>query len=314
MNFKTLCRYAVKELLNSKKFSIFFTVNLSVGLLGFIFLLSVGGNVRTYFQSNLRNMFNADYKITARSPQSAELEEIIKTNVPPGTQRSNKIEFFSMIAGKENALLFNVNAIESNFPLYGRFEIDGKSVSEEMADKALIQSAGIWTDADAQKLLGIQSGDKVKIGSTEFTLAGTVTRPPSMALGFTGMAPQVYIGYPYAEKTGLIQFGSRIVYENAFRTPPAQDYYDAYQKLENAVKDKFGADSGFSVRSIDGSNENMGQMIDYVSGFLNLINLVALFLSGVGAYYLYKGYARARQKFNAIAVCIGMTQAETHVI
>ena len=49
-----LSRYALKELINNRFFSIFFAVNLWLGLVGFVFIGNIGVGVDKYFNHNLK--------------------------------------------------------------------------------------------------------------------------------------------------------------------------------------------------------------------------------------------------------------------
>ena len=52
-----------------------------------------------------------------------------------------------------------------------------------------------------------------------------------------------------------------------------------------------------------------GRLLRYLSDFLGLVSLVALFLATLGIGYLYQGFVNNRIKDVAILVCLGAKKA-----
>jgi putative ABC transport system permease protein len=87
-------RLALKELINNKRFSLFFILNLSIGLVGFIALNSFNYSLHTHFQRNLRDMMTADFILRSSRALKPEESTMLNDALGKGFRRSSQIRFF----------------------------------------------------------------------------------------------------------------------------------------------------------------------------------------------------------------------------
>ena len=64
---------AIKEITNNFKFSLFFILNLGIGLIGFIALDSFKSSIDEHLENNSKSILTADVQISSRFPLMTDL-------------------------------------------------------------------------------------------------------------------------------------------------------------------------------------------------------------------------------------------------
>ena len=168
MKLNKIIKYSWRELLNNRFFSIFFCTNLVLGLVGFILLGQLKHSTESYFTSNMQSILGADMQIKLRQKMPDGTLQIalssLKTQYTGEIKYTKETSFFSMISSSNYSGLFDINGIESNFPLYGGFYVNGNVITNELIDNSLVSKKGIWLDKNTANILQINLGDKLKIG------------------------------------------------------------------------------------------------------------------------------------------------------
>src|SRR5690606_41956615 len=70
----------------------------------------------------------------------------------------------------------------------------------------------VMPDEALARPAAVRSGDSIKLGTMDFVVAGVVQEIPGGGGILSTSTPSVYISYAALEKTGLMQFGSRVNY------------------------------------------------------------------------------------------------------
>ena len=104
-------RLALKELLNNRRFSIFFILNLSLGLAGFIALDSFQVSLDRHLTRNSKSILGADISISSRIPVPPETLNQLEQILPSPWESSKKINFITMAGNKLNSRLIKLVAI-----------------------------------------------------------------------------------------------------------------------------------------------------------------------------------------------------------
>lgn len=308
-------RLAIKEIINNRRFSLLFIINLSIGLMGFITLNAFNHSLHSYLEDNLKKILTADFLVSSSKPFSLEANAILDSLTGESKKESRQISFLSMAAGPAYSRLAQIIAIDVNYPLYGRILLQGNRRSGPDVIRAdLMNQAGIWMSVNTAVSLGVQVGDKIKIGQKEFYVADLVVEDPESAISGFEMAPRLYMGLDQLEGTQLIQFGSRADYIIFYRFPLGTDVQaisDSLNKEFTRQSDRFA-----TIRVIDNErvSRRVGRAIDYFTGYMGLIGLVALFLSGIGAGYLFRRYLDKNLQQIAILMSLGASRVEAYVM
>ncbi len=190
-------RLAFKELLNHRRFSIFFILNLSLGLAGFIALDSFQVSLDRHLTRNSKSILGADISISSRIPVPPETLNQLEQMLPSQWEASKKIHFVTMAANESNSRLIQLVAIENGFPYYGKLVLGNqKNANSKMVDEELIKAGKLWAYPELLITLGLEIGDTLRLGEVDFIVGDVVLEDPSSAFNTFGVAPRVYVGCP----------------------------------------------------------------------------------------------------------------------
>src|SRR5688572_1009068 len=146
---------AWKEITNNYKFSLFFVLNLSIGLVGFIALDSFKQSIDQHLQNNSKAILTADVQISSRFPLTNVETDFAENILDSDFEATDQITFLSMVAGNGNSRMTQIMGVEEDFPQYGDIILQRRgSVLENNAREELIAGNNIWVARDLMVLLG----------------------------------------------------------------------------------------------------------------------------------------------------------------
>ncbi|MBF0260032.1 MAG: hypothetical protein HQK62_14595, partial [Desulfamplus sp.] len=74
-------RLAIMELSRDRRFSLFFILNLSIGLVGFIALNSFNRSLEKHLKDNLKQILTADLMVSSARPLNENENQIIESTL-----------------------------------------------------------------------------------------------------------------------------------------------------------------------------------------------------------------------------------------
>ncbi len=305
---------AWKDIKYAKVFTFLFLVNMAIGLLGLVVIENFKVSFQEVLDSKARNLLGADLEISGRFPLSDRQSEKVNAYLKSLGKESDKVQvtkelgLFSMARGERGARLISLNSIdieqldsgESIFPYYGYWELDEDSSKRfPLSIKSPPAPGHIWAYPDVIELLGTRT---LKLGDLEFEVESLVTDDTGQAFDMGPLAPKVFIRSDDLKKTNLIRKGSTVNHHYYYKLAVElnQDHITALNELidDNAIR----------VRIPSNSSEQVGRILSYLSDFLGLVSLVALFLSSVGLFYLYRSHLASKRYSLAIYSSMGLTR------
>lgn len=304
-------RMALKELMKNKGFALFFILNLSLGLAGFIAIHSFGSSLNRHLDENLNEILTADLVLIANNPLTPE--ELILTDEVLGKDKihARLISFFTMVKARGNVRLIRVMAIDDKYPLYGTFSLEGQSQKKDIQKRP-----GVFMTRDTAYALGIKNKADVNtpliLGSKTFSIKDFFVVDPDKSLTAVEFAPKIYMGIGQLEGTGLIQFGSRIKYYHFYRFNRDVDIPGLAGNLRRQFSEKYPGPPRINIYDSRDVNKRLGRVIGYFTGYMGLVSVVALFLAGIATAYLFRGYLNLKQQEIAILMSIGAKQWEIY--
>ena len=308
---KLWIRLAVREIINNKRFSTLFCVNLAIGMVGFLVLDSFKSSIQRSLSSRSRSLIAADVVVSATRPFTDPEIETLQKDLPPGSKTSREISFVSMVSNDATSRLVDVRAVETSFPFYGTLELKKSGlVTTDSTNKDIHQGSNLWVAPELLIQMETEVGQKLKLGATEFVITDSIENDPSASAASFAFAPRVLVSLENIKSTGLVDKGSRIRHVVAIRVPTGTNTLE----LESRLKETFTATKEIRVRSHDSASEDMGRMLQGLNDYLGLIALVALFLASVGATYLFRSFMAKRAKDIAILLSLGATHNEARMV
>jgi putative ABC transport system permease protein len=224
----------------------------------------------------------------------------------PDRRMSEVIRFFTMAQTRDTTRLVQVMAVDENYPLYGEFALD-----PDTHRSAIHQSPNMFMPRDTALALGIldpsgpAASQSLTLGNTPFVVAGFFDDDPDKALTTLELAPKIYVGTDQLADTGLLGFGARVRYHIYCRMPPGTDVPALAEALRSGFDGLSPDQPRVRVRDSRDVSRNLSRVTGYFAGFMALVSLVALFLAGMAAAFLFRGFLGGKRKEIAVLMSLG---------
>ena len=296
-----LLRLAIRELLRSWRFGLFFVFNLSLGLTGFVSLQAFNGSVQNELKKNAKSILSADLAVSARRELTDAEAKLMNEALPAGTKQGRIYEFFAMMNSAKGSRLVMVKAIDASYPFYGSLLLHSGVRIEAGSAKEIINNHQAWIYPELQSQVGLQVGDEIQLGKLNLKVADVVDKDETQTFRGASIAPRIYVNVALLPESGLIQLGSTFSQATLFKLPENVD--------GNLIKDQMYqklTDAQISVDTPQSAGEDSGRQLGYLSDYLGLVAIVALFMSALGAAYIYRMFLSSRMKEIAILRSLGL--------
>ncbi|MCW7457223.1 FtsX-like permease family protein [Leptospira bandrabouensis] len=288
--------YLKRELFSRFRYSLLIVISITLGVGSVIGIHSYKDNTANAIKREAKSIMGAD--IALQSPQeiTKTAENLVNTSLPKGSETSASIQFLSMISnesGEENSLSF-IKAVETNYPFYGEMKTEPEAAyrnlkpNQVLLDKSLVEN------------LKLKIGDRVRLGDSLLVLAGVVVKEPGAVGSFVGSAPGSIILRDTANRTGLVQRGSRIRYTIYAKFPEKVDSLGWKDKeFEALIKEDLTIYHNTEVNS--GSQQFIKNTFDYMA----LLALAGFFLGAISVYTAVRTRLLEKRNEIAILMCLG---------
>ena len=286
-----------KELFKEKKTVFLFTLNISLGLCGFMALESLKKSLGQTLYKHSKTMMGGDLSVSARRPLAKEEIQTAEQELPQFEAKSKIVESYSMVSAHDFSRLVHVKAVEEDFPFYGKFQLKGSS-----PPAFLHQQKTAWVYPELLSSLGLKVGDQISLGAEKFKVTDVVEEDP---LGNFSMelAPRIYISLKYLKETKLIQYGSLAWHTVLYKTPSISPHQ--LESARNRIFEKL-RDPQIRVNTHKNASENTARLIHLLSDFLSLASLCALFLACAGIVFLFRSYIQSKVYHAAVLSSLGI--------
>lgn len=305
-----------RELSRYLSFNLFFAINLSLGLVGLVMINALQDSINGYLEINLRHNLGGDLAVVSRQPMTYSEQTIINRQQASFMASTQKIDFFSMLNSKQGARLVNVIAIDKDFPLYGDLSlINGKAIVSEFTNTGTKTSLPpIWMLSNTRQSLGVSEGDVVSIADKRYRVSKDISQNSSaIGLAFS-VAPIIYVQRQHLDYAYLGARGSRVSYVQILRLKPGENTIDIAQQLRQDLDKQFAEKTVPRIRTYLSASRQLSNLLTQAASYLSMFALIALFLAGLGATYLYRGNLIQRLESMAILHALGMTKQEITTI
>ncbi len=290
-----ILKMAWRDTRASRRRLLLFSLAIVLGVAALVAVGSLRDNLRLAIEEQTKSLLGADLTVNSRSEFPADVAQYF---AGLGEERAREISFNSMLiiprAGGPTRLV-QVRAIEGNFPFYGEFDTVPAG-----ARAALRGGLNAVLEESLMVQFNLKPGDKVRLGTAEYTVAGSLRAIPGEAMAVTAMAPRVFVPFATVGGTGLLQPGSLARHRMYFKFPPVLDV----QALARDLRERF-REQRFGYDTVEERKRELGQSIGNVNSFLSLVGFASLFLGAIGVASAI--HAHVRQKIPTVAMlrCLG---------
>jgi len=303
LNLRWVLQMAWRDSRRSRSRLLLFISSIILGIAALVAIYSLGNNLRKEIDNQAATLIGADLELSNNKPYTDATLKLINSL---GDRRSEERRFSSMVYFLKNGgtRLIEVRALGGEFPYYGALETIPANAGKNFrkAQTALVdQSLMLQFDGKV--------GDSIKIGTLNFSIAGTLNGAPGQTGLSASVAPVVYIPIQYLPQTGLEQKGSRINYRFYVKYDKPVNMNAVVEKIKNPLMLE-----GVNYDTIKTQKEDTARSFSDLTKFLSLVGFIALLLGCIGvasAIHIY-----VREKINTIAVlrCLGAKASQAFLI
>jgi putative ABC transport system permease protein len=284
----------------SRRRLVLYSLSIVLGIAALVSIGSFSANVRSAVQLEAKALLGADLFVTAPAPLPAPVLEYLGSL---GGEVAREQTFTSMLSfpATRRLRLVQVHALEGAFPFYGKLETDPPGAASRLAGGGDV----VLLEPTLLAQYGARVGDKVKLGKTLFTIAGTLKKVPGESPGVAMMAPRAYIPMASLGATGLSGSEALARHRAMVRLPPGR----GAEAVEADMKALFPA-LRLSFDTVEGRKRNLGQALNHLDSFLSLVGFVALVLGGIGVASALHAYIRDKVATVAVLRCLGASATQ----
>ncbi len=210
--------------------------------------------------------------------------------------------FPSVVMFGEDSALSAIRAVSANYPLRGRVKVADEPFGAAYEVNTLPGAMEIWPEARLLAQLNAEVGDRVTVGSAEFTIARVLDYRPDQGAAFVDLAPSLLMRLEDLPATRLVQPGSRVNYAALFAGETAAV---AALKQELTVRKK----PGQRIVDLDEASPQIQSAMDRAGRFLNLSALVTLLLAAIAVAIAARRYVARHLDTVALMKSMGAPQA-----
>lgn len=269
---------------------IVFALSIVSGIAALVAIHSLKATLEEGIGTQAKALLGSDLQVTSRAPFE---EEQIAAFTARARRISQETSFSSMLysPGADTARLVQVRGISGDYPFYGEVETSPPGAWAELRTRS-----GVILEPTLLDQFHAKVGDKVRLGSLDLQILGTMIKPPPRSSRFSGFAPEAYVRYEDLERTGLMGASSLAFHHLHLEVPdPAQ------------VKEIRQLYRGENLRyeTPEGRRESLTKVLDHLQQFLGIVALVALVLGAIGVAGAIHAHIARRVPTVAILRCLG---------
>jgi putative ABC transport system permease protein len=295
-------KWVRRELFRSWKFGIFFIFNLSLGLTGYVSLEAFKVSLQDRMNQNSKAILSADIAVSVRRGLTENEKAIIQKVMAKDSEMSETYEFFAMMSSSKGSRLVMVRAIDKNYPLYGSLTLASGAVIEQKTQmKEILGSMSVWIYPELEAQLGLHKGDTLQLGQLQLKISDVVSKDGTQTFRAASIAPRVFIDRALLAQSGLIQFGSTYSANYFFKLKNDQLTMERKTELLKSL-----TDPSIQIETAKMASEDSSRQLSYLSDYLGLVAIIALFMSALGAAYLFRLFMAERVREVAILRSLGL--------
>ena len=236
---------------------------------------SLGAAVGAAIRADARVLFGGDVsaRLVHREASAAERRFLDQSG-----EVSEVALLQSMAVSLDGArhTLIELQAVDAGYPLYGAVSL---MPAQDLAG-ALAARGGVYGAVAAPAVaerLGLEIGDRFKIGAGQFELRATAERLPDAALSGLAFGPTIVVAAASLGQTALLQPGALVSYDYRLKLPPGSDP----AVVVRGARGEF-PDAGWQVRTANEASPALQRFIDRIELFLGLVAITTLLVGGIG--------------------------------
>ncbi|QUM75711.1 FtsX-like permease family protein [Moritella sp. 24] len=215
--------------------------------------------------------------------------------------QAQQIQMSSMVFTDEQMALAALSAVSPEYPLRGELLVSPTlDVSQAVAANSP-KSGEAWLEAKGLRQLGIKVGSSIEVGVMRFKVTGVITQIPDASFSVFSSGPVVFINTLDAQKTELIQPGSRLSYKYLFAGD--SDNIAAFEQwFKPQISDN---QRWYDIKS---QNSPLARALTKADKYLSLASMLGIVLASVAVAVASRRYSQRHQPVVAVFKAMGASK------
>jgi len=234
---------------------------------------------------------------SSREPPESWREEATRR----GLRSARTVSLRSVAVVGERTQLVEIKAADPGYPLRGTLRSAPAPGATDREESGLPDPGTIWVDVRLLHLLDLAVGDRIGLGSREFTIARVLTFEPDRGLNVFSLGPRVLLRWDDLGRTGLVLPASRVHYHLLLAGAPR-----ALDGLAAWLEPRLGGD--YALEGIEQARPELRSALERAGAFLNLAALVSVLLAGVAVAMAAQRHAMRQADGSAVLRCLGASR------
>jgi putative ABC transport system permease protein len=300
MSWSFIWKMAWRDSRSSRRRLLLFSISITLGIAALVSIGSFRHSLSQAIDDQARSLIGADLVIEANQAFRPEDEALLHSL---SGEQAREVRFTTMAVfpKSEGTRLAAVRALGGDFPFYGTLETIPPNAAKDFR-----QGARAIVDESLLLQFRAQVGDPLKIGDSEFTVAGALRKIPGEASAAGSLAPRIYIALQDVAGTNLLKTGSIVRYRAYVKFSPNVDVEQRIALLGPQIE-RLGMD----YDTVAKRKRDLGAALENLYRFLNLVGFVSLLLGAVGVASAIQAHLQQKTRTGAILRCLGMSAAGT---
>jgi putative ABC transport system permease protein len=282
-----LLKVALRPLWNEKAFSVFFVSNFTLALFALFTVLTLRTSVSRSIEEKSKSLAGADVLVSVRRPFTEE--ELADVSAATSEEKILRlVDSLSMVGTDRSSRLAQLRAVPKGYPFYGTIKIEGTQK---------LGAFEIWMDPQLGEELEVEPGQSISIGGRPFKLVGWITEDTTQSFANLSIAPRILVRRQDLEKTVIVSRGSTAYHRVLIQTDRESEVVDRLKELLT--------DPAIRIRGHRESSREQTRLIGYLSDYLALVGLLALFLVSIGLTFQLRRFFADRMNDHAVVLALG---------
>jgi len=249
-------------------------------------------------QMQSAELIAADLVITSgRSDINDHLAEARANNFRVTTVQ----QFRSVVLSNERLQLAEVKVVSEGYPLRGVLRISNTAFGDDEATTVIPAAGELWVEARMLQLLGLEIGDRVRLGNSSFKLGKVLRYEPDRAGDLFSVAPRIMMNSADLTATGLISTGALVNYRVLISGEQGR-IRNFRKSIEKSLR------PGEKILSVEEGRPELNTALKSAQQFLGLAALISVLLAGVAVATVANRFSNRHLGSSAMMRCLGTSQ------
>jgi putative ABC transport system permease protein len=288
---------AWRETRGSFRHFLFFLVCIALGVGALVGVTGFSAELEQTIRREARALLAADVEVRTNRPLDEAGLARLEALRGRGIRWTTVSEMVAMASDPRTGAtqLVELKAVGPDYPYYGRLVAEPAGVITALDDPntALVEQGLLVR-------LALEVGGRIRLGMTELTIDGVITKEPDRIAGAFSLGPRLMIAQRALAATALVQPGSRVRYRYLLKLPAGESASAVAGELKKSLSTE-----GAEVNAYDDAQPRLSRFLSNLTTYVGLIGLIALFVGGIGVANSVQAFMKERIDTLAVLKCVG---------